>query len=56
MMDNLQEAYAAYQQALYYLPDPKVSAPLDTLRLTLTSSRSQNFGMVSAFCTTATAL
>lgn len=24
MMDNLQEAYGAYQQALYYLPDPKV--------------------------------
>ncbi|RMZ75660.1 hypothetical protein DV737_g5192, partial [Chaetothyriales sp. CBS 132003] len=23
MMDNLQEAYTAYQQALYYLPDPK---------------------------------
>ena len=26
MMDNLQEAYTAYQQALYYLPDPKVGA------------------------------
>ena len=25
MMDNLQEAYSAYQQALYYLQDPKVS-------------------------------
>jgi hypothetical protein len=25
MMDNLQEAYTAYQQALYYLRDPKVS-------------------------------
>ena len=24
MMDNLQDAYTAYQQALYYLPDPKV--------------------------------
>jgi glucose repression mediator protein len=24
MMDNLQEAYTAYQQALYYLRDPKV--------------------------------
>lgn len=23
MMDNLQDAYSAYQQALYYLPDPK---------------------------------
>ena len=27
MMDNLQEAYTAYQQALYYLRDPKVSSP-----------------------------
>ena len=26
MMDNLQDAYTAYQQALYYLSDPKVSA------------------------------
>jgi general transcriptional corepressor CYC8 len=25
MMDNLQEAYTAYQQALYYLADPKVT-------------------------------
>lgn len=25
MMDNLQDAYTAYQQALYYLPDPKVN-------------------------------
>lgn len=27
MVDNLGEAYTAYQQALYYMPDPKVSAP-----------------------------
>jgi general transcriptional corepressor CYC8 len=27
MMDNLQEAYTAYQQALYYLPKPNVSSP-----------------------------
>jgi general transcriptional corepressor CYC8 len=27
MMDNLQDAYTAYQQALYYLPDPKVCPP-----------------------------
>lgn len=26
MMDNLQEAYSAYQQALYHLQNPKVSA------------------------------
>ncbi len=25
MMENLQEAYTAYQQALYHLRDPKVS-------------------------------
>jgi tetratricopeptide (TPR) repeat protein len=25
MMDNLQEAYTSYQQALYHLRDPKVS-------------------------------
>lgn len=25
MMDNLQEAYHAYQQALYHLPNPKVN-------------------------------
>lgn len=24
MMEDLQQAYAAYQQALYHLPDPKV--------------------------------
>lgn len=27
MMDDLQQAYSAYQQALYHLPDPKVSRP-----------------------------
>lgn len=26
MMEDLQQAYAAYQQALYHLTDPKVSA------------------------------
>lgn len=26
MMEDLQQAYAAYQQALYHLRDPKVSA------------------------------
>lgn len=26
MMDNLQEAYTSYQQALYHLRDPKVSS------------------------------
>lgn len=28
MMDNLQDAYTSYQQALYYLHDPKVSSSL----------------------------
>lgn len=26
MMDDLQQAYTSYQQALYYLSDPKVSS------------------------------
>lgn len=26
MMDELQKAYSAYQQALYHLPNPKVSS------------------------------
>ena len=26
MMEDLQQAYAAYQQALYHLRDPKVSS------------------------------
>lgn len=31
MMDNLQEAYTSYQQALYHLRDPKVGQPPSTL-------------------------
>lgn len=27
MQDDLQKAYAAYQQALYHLPNPKVRIP-----------------------------
>ena len=27
MMEDLQQAYAAYQQALYHLRDPKVLSP-----------------------------
>lgn len=30
MMDQLQEAYHAYQQALYHLPNPRVSVDYDT--------------------------
>jgi len=28
MQDELQKAYSAYQQALYHLPNPKVSSPI----------------------------
>ena len=31
MQDDLQKAYAAYQQALYLLPNPKVCAHTPTL-------------------------
>jgi len=46
MMDDLQQAYSAYQQALYHLSDPKVSdGPLRTLRLCLlTPPRNRSFG------------
>lgn len=36
MMDNLQDAYTAYQQALYYLPDPKVRSPRNLQNSSLT--------------------
>ncbi len=29
MMDDLQKAYAAYQQALYHLPNPKVKSSMN---------------------------
>jgi hypothetical protein len=29
MMDDLQQAYSAYQQALYHLSDPKVNIALN---------------------------
>lgn len=32
MKDDLPKAYTAYQQALYHLPNPKVSTPLARLR------------------------
>lgn len=35
MMDNLQDAYTAYQQALYYLPDPKVCLKISILVIQL---------------------
>lgn len=42
MQDDLQKAYSAYQQALYSLPNPKVSSPLAFVPLrSLTRHRSQ---------------
>lgn len=39
MMDNLQEAYTAYQQALYYLPKPNVCHQIQSMSCHLTSSQ-----------------
>lgn len=36
MMDNLQEAYTSYQQALYHLRDPKVRSLVELRSLTMT--------------------
>jgi hypothetical protein len=58
MMDNLQEAYSAYQQALYHLQDPKVGFIIITDHATTNSrlfffcNRNQSCGMVSVFSTT----
>lgn len=57
MMDNLQDAYTSYQQALYHLRDPKVGShrrvPIATsLR---NSFRSRGFGTESASYMIATA-
>ena len=52
MMDDLQQAYSAYQQALYHLSDPKVGfcaclpVPAHSADMPY---RNQNFGMVSAY-------
>ena len=62
MMDNLQEAYTSYQQALYHLRDPKVSSPhsLTSPHVPLRSwslahflLRSLSCGMELVFCTIA---
>ena len=45
MMDNLQEAYTAYQQALYYLPDPKASSDSSCSGSFTNFSRNLSFGM-----------
>lgn len=36
MMEDLQQAYSAYQQALYHLKDPKVSSALGPRKRWLT--------------------
>ena len=51
MMEDLQQAYAAYQQALYHLRDPKVSFPPGSIFLRLIFVRNQNYGTVSVFYT-----
>lgn len=52
MMEDLQQAYAAYQQALYHLRDPKVIGSLQAhvdLSLTLMYGRNLSYGMVLGF-------
>lgn len=52
MQDDLQRAYQAYQQALYYLPNPKVSLFVLSSQLNylhVYSGMTQSCGMVSAY-------
>ncbi len=52
MMEDLQQAYAAYQQALYHLRDPKVFGSLQAHvdpSLTLMCDRNLSYGMVLGF-------
>jgi hypothetical protein len=58
MTDDLQKAYTAYQQALYRLPNPKVSCsartkgkPLPDADSRGLGARIQNCGTVSGSCT-----
>lgn len=55
MMDNLQEAYTSYQQALYHLRDPKVSSfdLCDASPMAHYRCRNRNFGTGSVYCTIA---
>lgn len=46
MKDDLPKAYTAYQQALYHLPNPKVSIGYNAA-----DGRSRSFGMASGFYT-----
>lgn len=58
MMDNLQEAYTSYQQALYHLRDPKVNLPIRVFVSghSSFSSRNPSCGTESAYYMTATGL
>lgn len=52
MMEDLQQAYAAYQQALYHLRDPKVTVSLQAHvdpSLTWMCDRNLSYGMVLGF-------
>ena len=57
MQDDLQKAYAAYQQALYYLRNPKVSIRRFSSQLNYLfffPRTIQNYGTVLVSCTTDT--
>jgi hypothetical protein len=55
MQDDLQKAYSAYQQALFLLPNPKVSVSCVSLVRILTALRRiPSFGMALAFFMTDT--
>jgi hypothetical protein len=56
MMDDLQQAYSAYQQALYHLSDPKVSRLrcASSARFANNVTRSRSFGTALAYYMIAT--
>ena len=65
MMDDLQQAYTAYQQAVYYLRDPKVAFPTrcppnlpshPLTKLSFYHLRTPSYGTASVSSTTDTAL
>lgn len=55
MLDNLQEAYTSYQQALYHLRDPKVSFPAFVIFESNMLYRNPSYGTESVFSTIAMA-
>jgi hypothetical protein len=54
MVDDLQQAYSAYQQALYHMRDPKVGCSVAVAmgKANVGRSRSQSFGTGSESCMT----